>query len=179
MTDKARLRAARHAGDPRLGARLAGHVLERCPPPPGAVVSGYWPMANEIDPRPLMLALAGRGHPLCLPRTPRRGLPLMFHRWRFGQPLAPHRFGMLEPAPDAPEMVPDCLLVPLAAFDARLNRLGHGAGFYDRTLAALRAMRTVFALGIAFAAQQVPHVPAEPHDQTLDAVATEQGVILA
>jgi 5-formyltetrahydrofolate cyclo-ligase len=178
MTKQA-LRAARAGGDARLGARLAGHVLDRCPPPPGATVAGYWPMAGEIDPVPLMLALAGRGHALALPRTPPRGLPLTFHRWRPGERLVPHRFGMLEPAPGAPTVTPDFLLVPLAAFDARLHRLGHGAGFYDRTLAALRAAGGVFALGIAFATQQVAQVPAEPHDQRLDAVATESGVLRA
>jgi 5-formyltetrahydrofolate cyclo-ligase len=176
---KQALRAARAGGDPTLGTRLAGQVLQACAPAPGAVVAGYWPLPGEIDPRPLLLALAGRGHGLALPRTPRRGLPLVFHRFRFGDPLLPHRFGMLEPRAEARVIDPDMLLVPLAAFDARLHRLGHGAGFYDRTLAALRARRVVFALGIAFAAQQVAEIPAEPHDQRLDAVATEAGVLRA
>lgn len=162
-------------GDPVLGARLAGHVLELVLPA-GAVVSGFWPMGREIDVRPLLLALAGRGHAIALPRTPARGLPLSFHRWRPGDLLEPGRMGILQPPPTNEELAPDVLLVPLVAFDAGMRRLGHGAGYYDRTLAALRARKPVLAIGIAFAAQQVDRVPVGPHDGLLDAVATEQGV---
>jgi 5-formyltetrahydrofolate cyclo-ligase len=162
-------------GDPALGARLAGHVLELVLPA-GAVVSGFWPMGREIDVRPLLLALAGRGHAIALPRTPARGLPLSFHRWRPGDLLEPGRMGILQPPPTTEELAPDVLLVPLVAFDAGMRRLGHGAGYYDRTLAALRARKPVLAIGIAFAAQQVDRVPVGPHDGLLDAVATEQGV---
>jgi 5-formyltetrahydrofolate cyclo-ligase len=173
-----RARLACCGGDPALGHRLAGHAL-RLAPAPGAVVSGFWPMPGEIDPRPLLLALAGRGHAIVLPRTPNRGLPLSFHRWRPGEALVPGRMGIPEPAAEAPALAPDFLLVPLVAFDAGLRRLGRGAGFYDRTLAALRAVKPVFAMGVAFAARQVEHVPAEPHDARLDAVATEAGIIAA
>jgi 5-formyltetrahydrofolate cyclo-ligase len=177
--EKRALRAAVAArGDPALGFRLAGHALHLAPPH-GAVVSGFWPLPGEIDPRPLLLALAGRGHAIVLPRTPKRGLPLSFHRWRPGDTLLPGRMGILEPAPDAPVLPPDFLLVPLVAFDAGMRRLGHGAGYYDRTLAALRAAKPVLALGIAFADQQVDRVPADAHDARLDAVATEAGIIRA
>ena len=84
--------------------------------------------------------------------------------------------GILQPPPTNEELAPDVLLVPLVAFDAGMRRLGHGAGYYDRTLAALRARKPVLAIGIAFAAQQVDRVPVGPHDGLLDAVATEQGV---
>lgn len=178
---KAALRATlpKPFGPPALGFRLAGQVLERAAPPPGAVVSGFWPLPGEIDIRPLLLALAGRGHAIVLPRTPRRGHPLSFHRWRPGQALVPGPFGLSEPAPDAARLAPHWLLVPMLAFDAGLNRIGHGAGYYDRTLAGLRADGPVFALGVAFAAQRVAHVPAGQHDQALDAVATEAGVLRA
>ncbi|MFQ3622602.1 MAG: 5-formyltetrahydrofolate cyclo-ligase [Acetobacteraceae bacterium] len=171
-------RAARAAGDPRAGLALAGHVLERLSPPCGAVVAGVWPLPQEIDPRPLLLALAGRGHALALPVTGRRGTPLSFRRFRFGDPLRGGPFGTREPWPDSPELEPDWLLVPLVAFDRRGNRVGHGAGHYDATLSALRARRRIVAVGIGYAAQQVPSVAAEPHDAPLDAVATEAGVIL-
>src|SRR4051812_14277490 len=85
---------ARRAGcDPRLGERLAEHVLAECPPPPGVIVAGFWPMGPEIDIRPLLRALEARGHALALPVTPRRGQPLEFRRWRFGEPLAPGPLG--------------------------------------------------------------------------------------
>ncbi|WP_019014529.1 5-formyltetrahydrofolate cyclo-ligase [Elioraea tepidiphila] len=171
--------AAREAGDPRAGLRLAGHVLERFAPPPGAVVAGYWPLGREIDPRPLMLALAGRGHPLVLPVTGKRGTPLVFRRFRFGDPLVVGPFGTRQPDADAEALAPTFLLVPVVAFDATGVRIGHGAGYYDATLAVLRARRAVVALGCGYASQQAATLPVGAHDQRLDAIVTEQGVLRA
>ena len=165
--------AARAGQDPALGARLARHLLDAFPPPLGAVVSGFWPLDGEIDLRPLLHALAGRGHPVALPVTPPRGRPLRFARWRPGDPLVPGRFGTLHPLGE--DLAPDVLLVPLLAFDARGNRLGYGGCYYDRTLAALPGR---LAVGCAFAAQEVASVPVEPTDIRLDAVATERGVLV-
>jgi len=165
---------ARRAGcDPRAGIRLAGHVLAACPPPPGAVVAGFWPMGLEIDIRPLLLALAGRGHAIVLPVTPRRGQPLVFRRWRWGETLARGPLGTRQPA-SGEALRPDWLLVPLLAFDRAGRRLGYGGGYYDRTLAALPG---AMALGCAHAAQEVAEVPAGPEDVRLPAVATEAGMI--
>jgi 5-formyltetrahydrofolate cyclo-ligase len=171
--------AARETGDPRAGMLLAGHVLERFAPPPGAVVAGYWPFTTEIDPRPLMLALAGRGHALVLPVTGRRGEALIFRRFRFGDRLDEGRFGTRHPGEDAEELSPDWLLVPVVAFDATGVRIGHGAGYYDVTLASLRARSPVTALGCGYAAQRAERLPVAPHDQRLDAIATERGVLRA
>jgi 5-formyltetrahydrofolate cyclo-ligase len=171
--------AARETGDPRAGLWLAGHVLERFAPPPGVVVAGYWPLGREIDPRPLMLALAGRGHVLVLPVTGRRGMPLAFRRFRFGDRLDEGRFGTRHPGEAAEALPPDWLLVPVVAFDDTGVRIGHGAGYYDATLAALRARARVTALGCGYAAQRADRLPAAPHDQRLDAIATEGGVLRA
>jgi len=171
--------AAREAGDPRAGLLLAGHVLEQFAPPPGAVVAGYWPLGREIDPRPLMLALAGRGHALVLPVTGRRGEPLLFRRFRFGDRLDAGRFGTSQPGEGAEALTPDWLLVPLIAFDHRGVRIGHGAGYYDTTLAVLRARGRVTALGCGYAAQRAERLPVAADDQRLDAIATEHGVLLA
>jgi 5-formyltetrahydrofolate cyclo-ligase len=81
--------------------------------------------------------------------------------------------GILEPSPAAAEIVPDVVLVPLAAFDRAGHRIGYGAGHYDRTLAQLRKSRTIVAIGLAFAAQEVKTVPALAHDAALDYVLTE------
>ncbi len=163
---------ARAACGPALGARLAAHILRDCSPPAGAVVSGVWPLPGEIDLRPLLEELHRRGHAVVLPVTPPRGQPLTFRRWRPGDVLVPERFGTM--APTGEEAVPDFLLVPLLAFDRRGYRLGYGGGYYDRTLAALPRR---FALGFAFAAQEVEYVPVGPTDIRLDAVATERGII--
>jgi 5-formyltetrahydrofolate cyclo-ligase len=154
------------------GRALALHVLRECPPPPGAVVSGFWPLGAEIDIRPLLLALYDQGHPIALPVTPRRGEALTFRGWQPGDVLVPERFGTMRPVGGI--LVPDVLLIPLLAFDAAGGRLGYGGGFYDRTLAGLPGR---FRMGCAFAAQQVDAVPVGPYDIPLDAVATEHGII--
>jgi 5-formyltetrahydrofolate cyclo-ligase len=154
------------------GQALALHVLREIPPEPCAVVSGFWPLGEEIDIRPLLLALHRRGNPVALPVTPRRGEALSFRGWQPGDALVPERFGTMRPIGDI--LVPDVLLIPLLAFDAAGGRLGYGGGFYDRTLAGLPGR---LRLGCAFAAQQVDAVPVGPYDIRLDAVATENGII--
>jgi 5-formyltetrahydrofolate cyclo-ligase len=161
------------AGNPDSGPALATNVLRHCPPPPGAIVAGFWPLPGEIDTRPLMNALAAAGWPLCLPVTPKRGFPLTFRAWKPGDTLVPGRFNTHHPMGEE-EKNPDFILVPLLAFDTAGNRLGYGGGYYDRTFAALP---NVFRLGCAFAAQQMDRVPNGPNDVKLHAIATESSVI--
>ena len=142
----------------------------------GAVVSGYSPIRSEIDPTPLMQALAGLGAKLALPAISARGQSLKFRAWHVGDRLMSGPLGILEPSPAAAEIIPDIVLVPLAAFDRAGHRIGYGAGHYDRTLAQLRKSRAVTAIGIAFAAQEVASVPALQHDVALDYVLTETKV---
>ena len=168
---QARRASARAEG---AGPALAAHVLREAPPPAGAAVAGFWPMGHEIDIRPLLRALEGRGHRLCLPRTPRRGLPLDFRAFAFGDAMDKGPFGTLQPALDAAPVVPGFVIVPLLAFDRAGRRLGYGGGYYDRTLARLPGVPT---LGVAFACQEMDEVPAGPLDAPLDAVATESGVL--
>src|SRR6201996_8783631 len=128
--------AARAGHDPlACGTTLADHVLRQAPPHPGATVAGFLPIGEEIDLRPLLHALSTRGHRIVLPVTPGRGQPLIFRHWIPGSELIAERFGTLRPT--GPEMIPDFLLIPLLAFDAKGGRLGYGGGFYDRTLPAL------------------------------------------
>jgi 5-formyltetrahydrofolate cyclo-ligase len=142
----------------------------------GLVVSGYMPIRTELDPVPAMAALHAGGARICVPVIAGRNLPLDFREWRPGVPMEEGPFGAMVPA-SGPWLVPDILIVPLVAFDRDFNRLGYGGGFYDRTLALLRRERDVRAIGFAFAAQEVPQVPAGPTDQRLDAVVTETGAI--
>lgn len=138
--------------------------------------AGYWPFGGEIDPRPLMAALAKAGLTIALPRVDRRGGPSRFLLWEDAAALKPDAYGMMAPPADAREVIPKLLLVPLLAFDRAGHRLGQGGGHYDRTLAALRPMGAK-AAGLAYSAQELPEVPAGPHDQTLDWVVTEREAI--
>lgn len=143
----------------------------------GAVVSGFMPMKSEINPLPLMQRLAALGARLALPRIVGRGHPLDMRGWAFGAPLVRGQWGIREPAADAPEVDPDILIVPLLAFDRAGYRIGFGAGYYDMTLTALRGRKTIVAVGIAFAAQEVPAVPHTERDARLDLVLTEREAI--
>jgi 5-formyltetrahydrofolate cyclo-ligase len=143
----------------------------------GAVVSGFMPIKSEINPLPLMQKLAAGGARLALPRIVGRGHPLSMRAWAFGAPLARGQWGIREPAADAPEVDPDILIVPLLAFDRAGYRIGFGAGYYDMTLASLRARKTITAVGVAFAAQEVAAVPHTERDARLDLVLTEREVI--
>ncbi len=145
--------------------------------PAGVVVSGFWPMRSEIDPRPLMRRLEAAGAKLALPVVQGRGHPLIMRAWGFGQPLGRGVWGIREPLPEAPEVFPDILLVPLAAFDRTGSRIGYGAGYYDRTIARLRSMKPVVAVGLAHAAQEAETVPVTPRDERLDLVLTEREVV--
>ena len=143
----------------------------------GTVASGFMPMKSEINPIPLMRKLADAGARLALPVVAGRGKPLIMRAFAFGQPLASGVWGIREPKPDAPEVLPDVLIVPLLAFDRSGYRIGYGAGYYDLTIAALRRQKTVIALGVAFAAQEIAHVPKTARDARLDLVLTEREVI--
>jgi 5-formyltetrahydrofolate cyclo-ligase len=143
----------------------------------GLIVSGFMPLKSEINPLPLMRKLADQGAGLALPVVAGRGQPLVMRAWAWGEPLASGVWGIREPKPDAAEVEPDILLVPLLAFDCAGHRIGYGAGYYDMTVARLRARKAVTAVGIAFAAQGVPAVPSTPRDERLDLVLTEHEVI--
>jgi 5-formyltetrahydrofolate cyclo-ligase len=140
---------------------------------PGSIVSGYSPIRSEIDPVPLMRALAEKGARLALPAVMARGKSLAFRAWSAGDRLMLGPLGILEPSPAAAELIPDIMLVPLAAFDRAGHRIGYGAGHYDYTLAHVRKMKPIVAIGVAFAVQEIEAVPALPHDVALDYVLTE------
>jgi 5-formyltetrahydrofolate cyclo-ligase len=141
---------------------------------PGAIVSGYSPIRGEIDPVPLMKNLAAQGAQLALPAVTARGKSLVFRAWAPGDRLMLGSLGILEPSPAAAELVPDIMLVPLAAFDRAGHRIGYGAGHYDVTLAHLRKGKAITAIGLGFAVQEIKAVPMQPHDVALDYVLTEK-----
>ncbi len=143
-------------------------------PTAGAVISGYWPMDEEMDVRPLLQDLHAAGFVCALPAVVGRHEPLIFRRWRPGASLEDGTFGTRHPGADAPEVRPDVVLAPLLAYDSRGNRMGWGGGYYDRTLRALRRDGPLLAVGVAFAAQQVDAVPHTEDDQPLDWIVTEE-----
>lgn len=143
---------------------------------PGAVVSGFLPIRSEADIRPLLARLRQRGARTCVPVILDKET-IVFRELSETTSLVSGSFGTAEPGPDAPELEPDVLLVPLSAFDPEGRRIGYGGGYYDRAIARLREKGLARqVIGIAFDCQEVPSVPAEPHDIPLDGILTESGL---
>jgi len=174
--------AARQAAHAALGPGAADAALQHAlglRDTRGRVLAGYIPMRSEISP---LSALASHDGPVCLPMVEAPQAPLRFRAWSPGAALVPGGFGTSIPA-TGDWLVPEVLIVPLLAFDRRGYRLGYGGGFYDRTLAGLRAGqagrggRGCIAIGLGFGAQEVSHLPTGPHDAPLDMIVTEGGII--
>ena len=182
-SEKARLRSdvlARRDGlDPE--ARKAGSqsVAEAVIGIPGlaeaGLVGGFWPIRSEIDPRPILDRLLARGQRVALPKVTPDGL--VFREWCEGERLERGGFGLSEPRDDLPEVFPDALIVPLAAFDRAGQRIGYGKGYYDGAIERLSKRRRLLTIGIAFSVQEIDRVPTQPYDQPLDHIVTEQGPV--
>jgi 5-formyltetrahydrofolate cyclo-ligase len=173
--------ARRDALPADVRAAAAQAIAERPFPiavPPGAIASGFMPLKSEINPLPLLRKLADAGAQLALPVVAGKGQPLTMRAYAFGDTLASGVWGIREPKPQAPEVFPDILIVPLLAFDRRGHRLGYGAGYYDMTITALRARKPVTAVGIAYAQQEIAEVPTTPRDARLDLVLTEDETLV-
>ncbi|MFJ6328048.1 MULTISPECIES: 5-formyltetrahydrofolate cyclo-ligase [unclassified Rhizobium] len=143
---------------------------------PGTVVSGFLPIRSEADVRPLMAQFRARGARLCVPIILDKST-IVFRELVPGAPLVPCGFGTSGPGPEAAVLDPGVMLIPLSAFDKTGHRIGYGAGYYDRAITRLHEKGlNPRLIGIAFDCQEVPSVPAEPHDVRLDAILTESGL---
>lgn len=156
---------------------LARHGLDFCKPFPGSVISGFAPFGEELDTVPLMTRLIEEGATMSLPVMVAKAQPLIFREWKPGDEMKEAMWGIMEPRDEAPEAIPDVLLVPLLAFDARGYRIGYGGGFYDRTIAGLRAKKTIITVGIAVDEMRVEAVPHDGYDEKVDWVLTQSGPI--
>lgn len=143
------------------------------------IIAGYMPMRGEINILPAMKRLEARGYLLCMPVVVAPAAPLVFRQWQFGDKTEKGMLGVRVPLAVQPEIIPDMVIAPLAAFDGEGRRIGYGGGYYDRTILGLRDPQKNFTvIGAAYAIQQVPRIPSGARDQRLDAVATEQGVTI-
>jgi 5-formyltetrahydrofolate cyclo-ligase len=155
--------------------RIAAQALEFSDLQDVTPVGGYWPIRTEVDPRPLMEALLERGQDVALSQILHPHLS--WRLWQPGDVLIKGGFGVREPGPDAPEVFPKALLVPLVAFDRRGGRIGYGKGHFDRAIAALEKQHPTLTIGLAYAVQEIDEVPVEPHDRPLDIIITEAELI--
>jgi 5-formyltetrahydrofolate cyclo-ligase len=180
-TLRAEALARRRAIADGIGAAASESIravfMREMPPGPETVVAGYWPIGGEVDVRPLLEAAQAAGARVALPAVVERHAALEFRLWQPGEALESGAHGTAHPAAMAPVVTPDVVLVPLLAFDDAGWRLGYGGGYYDRTLAALRAEQSVLAVGVGFAAQRLDKVPHDATDQRLDRILTEVGLV--
>lgn len=135
------------------------------------IVAGYVKTGSEVDAGPLLDIAAKAGKSIALPWLADRSASLVFRKWAPGQPLETAPFGFQQPSADSPLCVPDLILTPLVGFDRALNRLGQGAGHYDRIFAE---MPSSLRVGIAWSVQECENLSVEPWDVPLDAILTEK-----
>ena len=164
-------RAVLYERHPDAGEKAANHFFTFFNFPPQTIFGLYWPMASEIDPRPLLYRLSSMSYICTLPRVTPEGL--VFHQWEPALELEKGTFGLQEPPPTSPVLEPDIVIIPLLGFDRRGHRIGYGKGHYDYYL---QSHQGTF-IGLAFAGQEVDRVPHETHDICLGYIVTEEGVI--
>ncbi len=164
--------AARHDAS----AAVAGHSLDFLGAlPAGTCVGGFMPIGEEISPLPLMARLAANACSLALPVMRGKTEPLEFRSYRLGDALASAVWGIREPLPGTDVVQPDIVLTALLAFDDMGYRLGYGGGYYDRTIRALRRIKKLIVIGLAFDEQRVDAVPHLEYDERLDWILTPSG----
>jgi 5-formyltetrahydrofolate cyclo-ligase len=159
------------------GAVLGARGLPVARDPHHQIISAFHSFGTEISTVELFGKLVRDGWTTALPVVVAKNTPLVFRQWAPGQPLVLGRWDIQVPPDTAAEVQPDVLLVPLLAFDREGYRLGYGGGFYDRTLAKLRSLKQVTAIGVAYAGQEVHSVLRDEHDQKLDWIITERETI--
>lgn len=159
----------------QAGVALSMHILDVLSDKHvTSIVAAYLPMRGEPDPVP---AVVQSGLSLALPVVVENGQPLVFRQWKLGDSLEAGSWGTRHPVPSLPEVIPDFLLVPLVGFSADGRRLGHGQGFYDRTLAMWAEHGVVpCAFGVAWECQRAEDIPVNLHDVPLDGIVTDKAI---
>jgi len=141
-------------------------------------IAAYWPFDGEPDMIPLYRQLLDKGIELALPKIAEVGFDMQFHAWKSGSALIKNRLGI--PEPDETEVISLCdcplLIMPLVAYDKQGNRLGMGAGYYDRHLESMRDSPQPLRVGIAYSLQEVELLKHDDWDIPLHAVINENGL---
>jgi len=141
----------------------------------GIKIALYWPIKDEVDCRWLLAELTDRAIIVALPTIAGKEQPLVFRQFGGEENLLAAGFGTKEPVYIMPIVEPEVIFLPLAGFDKIGARLGYGKGFYDRTIAIMKKRPRL--IGLAFGIQQLEYIPTFAHDQKLDGVITENGML--
>ena len=161
--------------------RIVRSILGTLPLTDFETAALYWPIGNEVDLRRLASADETIDITFALPVVAGKGEPLRFRGWKPGDRVEKGAHGERIPV-DGPLVQPQLVFVPLVGFDRAGHRIGQGGGYYDRTLAHLRASPQasgkILAVGVAFCVQECLNIAREDHDEPLDRVITERETII-
>ena len=140
-------------------------------------IAGYYPSNYEVDILKFIEQAAIKKFQIALPVIGDNN-SLTFKSWKYQELLYTNTYGILEPKRNNKTIVPDIMLVPLVAFDNKLNRVGYGKGYYDRGLSKIKkSNKNMIALGIAYSSQKCSDIPVDKYDFKLDYILTEEGII--
>ena len=141
------------------------------------IIAGYYPSNYEVNILKFLEEASEKKFRIALPVI-KSSNKMSFKSWIFKEPLYVNQFGILEPKKSKKKVIPDLIMVPLVAFDNRLNRIGYGKGYYDRSLKKIsKTKKNAISLGIAYSFQKCQKIPTNKHDFKLDYIFTEKGFI--
>ena len=139
------------------------------------VIGGYFPVNYEVDDMDILKEFNKKKYQISLPVIKKK-FEMDFYKWSFNEPLKINMYGI--PEPEKIKLVyPDVILVPLVAFDKKLNRLGYGGGYYDRLIKKLSEKKNILKIGLALSTQKINNVPINEYDKKLDYIVTDKYII--
>ena len=139
------------------------------------VIGGYFPVNYEVDDLDILKEFDKKKYQISLPVIKKK-FEMDFYKWSFNEPLKINMYGI--PEPEKIKLVyPDVILVPLVAFDKKLNRLGYGGGYYDRLIKKLSEKKNILKIGLALSTQKINNVPINEYDKKLDYIVTDKYII--
>ena len=138
-------------------------------------IGGYFPVNYEIDDLEILKEFKKKNYQISLPVI-KKNFDMDFYKWSYREPLKINKYGI--PEPESKFLVyPDIILVPIVAFDNNLNRLGYGAGYYDRLISKLSKKKKLLKIGLAYSVQRVDNIPTNKYDKKLDYIVTEKYIL--
>ena len=138
-------------------------------------VGGYFPVNNEIDDLNILKEFDKRKYLISLPVIQKK-FEMDFYKWSFNDPLKINKYGIPEPK-TIKLIYPDLILVPLVAFDKKLNRLGYGGGYYDRLIKKISKKKNFLTIGLALSVQKINNLPINKYDKKLDYIITDKYIL--
>ena len=142
----------------------------------------YYPIFNEISPLVFIKYFKDNNITTALPVVDSNCNSMVFKKWLKKEKLQKSHIGTYEPLLTNKTIFPQIIVVPMLTFDRKLNRLGYGAGYYDKSISTLKRyfnkkQKNFITIGLAYSEQEIKSIPYEIHDQKLDFIVTEKEIL--